>query len=56
MTKLIMMKFTVTIKDEDIPQVLADDEVKRELIEAYNNWIRTEECSDVEIIIEEGEK
>lgn len=56
MTKLIIMKFTVTIKDEDIPHVLPDDEVKRELIEAYNDWIRTDECSDVEIIIEEEEK
>lgn len=53
MTKLIIMKFTAIIKDEDAPRVLSDDEVKQELIEAYNDWIRTDECSDVEIIIED---
>lgn len=56
MTKLITMKFTVNIKDEDVLRVLSDDEVKQGLIEAYNDWIRGDDCSDVEIIIEEGEQ
>ena len=56
MTKLITMKFMVTIKDEDVPRVLSDDQVKQELIEAYNDWIRADDCSDVEIIIEEVEQ
>ena len=56
MTKLITMKFTVSIKDEDAPRVLSDDEVKQGLIDSYNEWIRDEYCSDVEIIIEEGEQ
>ena len=56
MTKLITMRFTVTIKDEDVPNVMPDEDVKQELIEAYNDWIRADDCSDVEIIIEEVEQ
>ena len=52
MTKVITMRFTATIKDEDIPNMLSDEEVKEELIEQYEDWLRTEEMSDVEVTIE----
>lgn len=52
MTKVITMKFTATIKDEDIPNMLSDEAVKEELIYEYNSWLRTDEMSDVEVTIE----
>lgn len=52
MTKLITMKFTVTIKDEDVPNIVPDEDVKRELVEAYNDLIRVSGCSDIRVEID----
>lgn len=53
MIKKVTIQFDVEVTDEVLSKgILSDEEVIEELKEAYNDFIRTDGCSDATVKIE----
>lgn len=53
MTKKVTIQFDVEITDELLAEgILSDEDVIEQLKEAYNDFIRTEGCSDATVQID----